>query len=57
LVPEGEDSHLDAVLQVQLGEDVADVGLDGLLADRQFATDLPVAVTARDQMQDLAFTG
>jgi hypothetical protein len=55
LVAEGEDRRLDAVLQMELGEDIADVGLDGLLADRQFAADLPVAATARDEVQDLAF--
>ena len=49
LVTEGEDRRLDAVLQGELGEDAADVGLDGLLADRQIPGDLPVAVTAGDQ--------
>ena len=34
LVAEGEDRYLDAVLQVELGEDAADVGFDCLLADR-----------------------
>jgi len=33
LVAQGEDRYLDAVLQGELGEDAADVGLDGLLAD------------------------
>ena len=49
LVTEGEDRRLDAVLQGEFGEDAADVGLDGLLADRQIPGDLPVAVTAGDQ--------
>ena len=49
LVAEGEDRRLDAVLQGELGENAADVGLDGLLADRQIPGDLPVAVTAGDQ--------
>ena len=52
---EGEDGRLDAVLQAELGEDAADVGLDGLLADRQVPGDLPVAVTAGDQPEDFAF--
>jgi hypothetical protein len=48
LVAEGEDCCLDAVLQAKFGEDAADVGLDGLLADGQVPADLPVAVTAGD---------
>jgi len=55
LVAEGEDRCLDAVLQAEFGEDAADVGLDGLLADRQVAGDLPVAVTAGDQPEYFAF--
>jgi hypothetical protein len=55
LVAEGEDRCLDAVLQAEFGEDAADMGLDGLLADRQVPADLPVAVTAGDQPQDFAF--
>ena len=55
LVAEGEDRCLDAVLQAEFGEDAADVGLDGLLADLQIPGDLPVAVTAGDQLQYLAF--
>jgi hypothetical protein len=55
LVAEGEDRRLDAVLQAEFGEDAADVGLDGLLADRQVPGDLPVAVTAGDQPEYLAF--
>jgi hypothetical protein len=35
LVVQGEDRCLDAVLQAEFGEDAADVGFDGLLADRQ----------------------
>jgi len=33
LVAQREDRCLDAVLQAEFGEDAADVGLDGLLAD------------------------
>jgi hypothetical protein len=54
-VPEGEDRGLDAVLQAEFGQDAADVSLDGLLADGQVPGDLPVAVTAGDQPQDVAF--
>ena len=52
---EGEDRCLDAVLQVEFGEDAADMGLDGLLTDRQVPGNLPVAVTVGDQPQDVAF--
>ncbi len=55
LVADGEDRCLEAVLQVELGEDAADVGLDGLLADRQDPGDLPVAVTAGYQPEYFAF--
>jgi hypothetical protein len=55
LVSEGEDRGLDAVLQAEFGEDAADVGLDGLLADGQVLGDLPVAVTAGDQLEYFAF--
>ena len=55
LVAEGEDRHLDAVLQAKFGEDAADVGLDGLLADAQVPGDLPVAATAGDQPEYVAF--
>ena len=48
LVAEGEDRCLDAVLQAEFGEDAADVGLNGLLADREVPGDLPVAVPAGD---------
>jgi len=54
LVAEGEDRRLDAVLQAEFGEDAADVGLDGLLADRQVPGDLPVAVAAGDQPEHVA---
>jgi hypothetical protein len=55
LVAEGEDRWLDAVLQAEFGKDTADMGLDGLLADRQVPGDLAVAVTARDQPEYVAF--
>ena len=55
LVAEGEDRGLDAVLEAEFGEDAADVGLDRLLADRQVPGDLPVAVTAGDQPEHIAF--
>jgi transposase-like protein len=55
LLPEGEDRSLHAILQAEFGEDAADVGLDGLLADRQVPGDLPVAVTAGDQPEHVAF--
>jgi ABC-type multidrug transport system ATPase subunit len=55
LVAEGEDRGLDAVLQAEFGKDAPDVGLDGLLADRQVPGNLPVAVTARYQPEYVAF--
>jgi enoyl-CoA hydratase/carnithine racemase len=57
LVAEGEDRRLDAVLQAELGENAADVGLDRLLADRQVPGDLPVTVTLGDQPEDVALAG
>jgi len=55
LVAEGEDRRLEAVLQAEFGQDAAHVGLDGLLADGQVPGDLPVAVTAGDQLEYVAF--
>src|SRR5580698_1065267 len=55
LVAEGKDRYLDTVLQAEFGEDAADVGLDGLLADRQVPADLPVAATAGEQAEHFAF--
>jgi hypothetical protein len=34
LMAQGEDGRLDTVLQIELGKDTADVGLDGLFTDR-----------------------
>jgi hypothetical protein len=55
LVAECEDRCLDAVLQAEFGEDAADVGLDGLFADHEVPGDLPVAVSAGDQPEYVAF--
>jgi len=55
LVAEGEDRRLDAVLQAEFGEDAADMGLDGLLTDRQVPGNLPVAEAAGDQPEYVAF--
>ena len=38
----GEDDGLDAVVEVELGEDVADVGLDGGSAEEEFVGDVGV---------------
>ena len=54
LAADGEDRGLDAVLQAEFGEDAADVGLDGLLADGQVPADLPVVLTAGDQPEYFA---
>jgi hypothetical protein len=56
-VAEGEDRGLDPILQPELAQDAADVRLDGLLADREVAGDLPVAEAVGDQPQDVAFSG
>jgi hypothetical protein len=55
LMTEGEDRGLDPVLQIEFGEDAADVSLDGLLANYQFASNLAVAVPAGDEVENLAF--
>jgi len=55
LLAEGEDRRLDAVLQAEFGEDAADVGLDGLLADLQVPGDLPVALAPGNQPEYVAF--
>ena len=52
---QGEDRGLDAVLQIKLHEDVADVGLDGLLADCQLVRYLAVALPAGDEVEYFAF--
>ena len=57
LVAEGEDRGLDTVLEAELGEDAADVGLHRLLADRQVFGDLAVAATLGDQPEHVAFAG
>ena len=55
LVAEREDGRLDPVLEVELGEDTADVGLDRLDAYAELPGDLAIAVTARDEPEHLAF--
>ena len=45
----------DAVLGAGLGEDVADMVVDGALADRQFNSDLLIGQAARHQRDDLDF--
>jgi hypothetical protein len=55
LVAEGEDRRLGTVRKVELGEDTADVGLDGLLADAGLAGDLAIGVTARDEFEHFAY--
>src|ERR687891_574469 len=49
----GVNSRLDAVLDLQLHEDVRDVVLDRLRADEELARDLGVVLAVRDQLQDL----
>ena len=47
------DGQLGSIHQVQLPEDMADVGLDGLLADHQRLGDFVVAAALRHQVDDL----
>ena len=56
LVAEGEDGRLDPVLQIKLGEDTSDVGLDGLRTYAEFTGDLAVALTGGDQVEHLPLT-
>src|SRR6266566_26028 len=50
---QAEDGGLGAVGEVQLGQDAGDVGLDGLLADRQGPSDLAVGAAVGQGGQDL----
>jgi len=45
----GEDYRLDAAVEVEFGEDAADVGLDGAFLEEELAGDLCVAVALGDQ--------
>src|SRR5690606_27799129 len=49
----GVDDRLDAIAQVELGEDARDIGLDGLLADHQGLGDLAVGQAVGDEAQHL----
>ena len=49
----GEDDGLGAVVEVELGEDACDVGLDGGVADDELAGDVGVGEAARDEPQHL----
>src|SRR5829696_7769160 len=50
---DGVDRRLNAVLDLQLHEDVRDVVLDRLRADEELAGDLGVVLAVRDQLQYL----
>src|SRR3954468_18485833 len=45
---------VDARRRAELGEDVAQVRLDGLLAEEQLRRDLPVGLAGGDERRDLA---
>jgi len=49
----GEDHGLDAVAQLELGQAVGDVGLDGGLADEQLSRDLGIAQPTPYEDEDL----
>jgi hypothetical protein len=51
---EGEDHHLGAVAQAELGEDARHMRLHGRRPDEQLLGDLGVAGSPRDRNQDLA---
>src|SRR5204862_2444791 len=50
---DGEDRRLDAVFDLELHQDVRDVVLDRLRADRELGGDLGVVLAVRDQLQHL----
>ena len=54
---EGGDRGLGAVLHVELGEDLGDVLLDGLLGDAEGSGDLPVGVPAGEVGEHFGFAG
>src|SRR5437773_7504972 len=49
----GEDDGLCSVVQVELGVDASDVGLDGRVADDELARDVGVREAAGDEPEDL----
>jgi hypothetical protein len=49
----GQHDRLDAVAEIQLLQDVRDVGLDRCVADVELLCDLRIRVALRDQPQDL----
>lgn len=53
----GGDDRLGAVAEVQLGQDVGDVGLDRRLAETQVGGQLGVGESARQQTQDVELAG
>jgi hypothetical protein len=53
----GEDDGLDAVAEVELRQDAADVALDGRLGHDEPLGDLAVRETAGDENEDLALAG
>ena len=51
----GQDGELDAVTEVEFGEDPGKVGLDGCLAEVQLSADLGVGQSPCDQSGDRKF--
>jgi hypothetical protein len=56
-VVEREDHGGSAVAELQLGEEMVDVCLDGSLADEQSAGNLGIGSALTDQGQDLTLAG
>src|SRR6185312_13670067 len=52
---QGHDRQFQAVARAGLVEDALQVALDGVLADSEFAADVLVLQSARDERRDLAF--
>jgi hypothetical protein len=53
----GQDDGLDPVAQAELGEQVADVGFHGGVADEEVGGDLGVGEAAGEPQQDVVFPG
>src|SRR5437764_139269 len=52
---DGLDGCLDAVVEVELGEDAGDVVVDGVGAERELVRDLVIALAAGEAGEDLQF--
>jgi hypothetical protein len=53
----GEDGGVAAAVDTKLGQDPGDMDTDGLAADEQLLSDLPIRSPLNQQVQHLTFTG